>query len=440
MKDKTIDMTGQEMYNFAGRIFPINRSITGSGVRETLNIIKEIHDELEIKAYPTGMQAFDWNVPKEWNVNEAYIENSKGDRIIDFKENNLHVLGYSIPVDEYVDLENLKKYIYTEKEQPDAIPYVTSYYKERFGFCMSENLKNSLVEDTYHMYIDSTLSEGELNYGEMVINGTTDDEIIISTYVCHPSMANNECSGPALAVALMDYIKSLIKEGEGARYTYRFLFVPESIGSISYMSQNLAHMKAHVKAIFVLSCVGDNNDYSIIHSRYGKTLADKVLTNVLKYHYKDYSDYSYLQRGSDEKHYNAPGVDLPAVAFCRSKYGEFKEYHTSEDNMDYISPEGFDGAFDVMKQVIDALEYNYYYRIKTLCEPQLGKRGLFPDLSRKGQYDKVATLRNFIGYADGLNDIIDISEIIRVPVKEIIPVVDKLKENDLLDVYEKVNR
>ena len=421
-------MNGQEMMELAGRLFPINRSITGQGVRDSLGILKEYIPELEIKSFPTGMSAFDWTVPKEWVIREAYIENSKKERIIDFKNNNLHVLGYSTPVDRVVDLETLKQYIYTEPSQPDAIPYVTSYYKERFGFCMTENQKNSLPEDMYHMYIDSELIEGQLNYGECLVKGKEDKEILFSTYVCHPSMANNECSGPALATAIYKYVKSL----KDLRYSYRFLFVPESIGSISYMSRNLTYMKEHTDCIFVLSCVGDNYDYSIIHSRYGNTLSDRVLTNVLGFHYPKYSDYSYLQRGSDEKHYNAPGADLPAVAFCRSKFGEFAEYHTSLDNMDYISAEGFDGALDVMVQTVDCLEYNYNYRIQTICEPQLGKRGLYPDLSRKGQYDRVAALRNFIGYADGKNDLIDISNIIGVPVRELIPIIDKLTDGNLI--------
>ena len=430
-------MTGQEMYDIADRIFPICRSITGQGVRDTLAILQEYDKDIEIHEFPTGMQAFDWNVPKEWNIEDAYIEDSNGNKIIDFKKNNLHVLGYSSPVDEYVNLDELLTHVYTEPGQPDAIPYVTSYYKERYGFCMTENQKNELIknskpEDKYHMVVKSSLTNGVLNYGELVIPGETDDEILFSTYTCHPSMANNECSGPALAMGLINYVRSLEKR----RYTYRFLLIPESIGSISYMSKNLEHMQKHIKAIFVLSCVGDNNDYSIIHSRYGKTLADRVLTNVLKYHYPEYSDYSYLERGSDEKHYNAPGVDLPAVAFCRSKYGEFREYHTSEDNMDYISPEGFEGAFSVMTQVINTLEYNYNYKIKTLCEPQLGKRGLFPDLSRKGMYNPLMTLRNLIAYADGTNDLIEISEIIGVPVSEIIPNVQKLMDNDLLEIVE----
>lgn len=426
------EITGKEMYDIADRIFPIQRSITGKGVRKTLEILKEYCEELQLCSYPSGMQAFDWNVPKEWNVDECYIENSKGERVIDFKNNNLHVLGYSAPVDEYVDLETLKKYVYTEKGQPDAIPYVTSYYKERFGFCMSENQLNSLPEDTYHMVVKSEFTDGELSFGEIVLPGKSQDEILLSTYVCHPSMANNECSGPALAITLANYIKSL----KDRRYTYRILFVPESIGSISYMSKNLEHMKKHMKAGFVLSCVGDDFDYSIIRSRYGNTLADKVLMNVLKYHYPEFSEYSYLERGSDEKHYNAPGADLPVVAYCRSKYGEFRQYHTSEDDMSFVSPQGFFGSYQVFKKVIDGLENNYYYRIKTICEPQLGKRGLFPDLSRKGQYDAVSTLRNFIGYADGKNDLFDISEIIGVPVDEIIPVIPGLVKNDLLELNE----
>lgn len=427
---------GKIIYDFAGSIFPICRSITGDGVRETLRLISEkIKNEtgrdLSIFEVPSGTPVFDWTVPKEWKIKAGYIENESGEKIVDFKDNNLHILGYSTPVDEWVDLEELKKYIYTEPSQPDAIPYVTSYYKERFGFCMSENMKNSLPSGRYHMFIDSELFEGSLSYAELKIKGQSEKEVFFSTYTCHPSMANNECSGPALMTQLIKYVSELTAGENGLRYSYRFIFIPETIGSITYLSRNLDEMKANIFAGFNLSCVGDNRAYSIVHSRYGATFSDKVLMNVLGF-MSDYISYSFLKRGSDERQYNAPGVDLPVVTFCRSKYCEYPEYHTSLDTMDLVSPEGFAGAYEAMTRTIAGIEANYRYKMNVLCEPQLGKRGLYPSISRKGTYDAVKSLTDFIAYADGSNDLFDISEIIGVPVKELIPIAEKLFDNDLI--------
>lgn len=427
---------GQEMYDFVCKIFPYCRSLTGEGVRQTLNDLREFitqggGPELQVFEVPSGTKAFDWTVPREWKIRQAYIEDEAGNHIIDMKANNLHVLGYSTPVDKWVNLKELKEHIYTQPDQPDCIPYVTSYYKERFGFCMSENVKNSLPEGKYHMYIDSELFDGVLNYAEIVIPGETDEEVFFSTYFCHPSMANNECSGPALSGELVKYVMSLPQR----RYTYRFIYVPETIGSITYLSQkdHLSKLKKSMVAGFNLSCVGDNRDYSIVESRHADTLADRVLKNVLHYHTDNkYSTYSFLKRGSDERQYNAPGVDLPVVGFCRSKFGEYPEYHTSADDLSLVSPEGLQGAYDVMTQVIDALEMNQSYQVQVLCEPQLGKRGLYPTTSQKGSYDKVKAMVDFIAYADGKTDLIDISNKILVPIGELITVVKKLKVNNVI--------
>lgn len=416
------------MYELAKKIFPICRSITGDGVRETLNILKEEFNGLNIYEVPTGTQVFDWTVPKEWNIKDAYIENSKGEKIIDFGKNNLHVVGYSLPIDCFYTLEELNKIIYTQPNQPDVIPYVTSYYKQRSGFCMSENQRKSLIEDKYHCVIDSELKQGSLTYGEIIIKGDTEDEILLSTYVCHPSMANNEVSGPCVTINLAKWISSI----ENRRYTYRILFLPETIGSITYLSRNLERMKKNTVAGFVLSCVGDERTYSFVETRYGNTLTDKLIKNVLTYHYPEYKKYNFLHRGSDERQYNAPGVDLPVCAVCRSKYGEYQEYHTSADDMSLISEEGLKGAFDFMKKCINALEYNYRYKVNCLCEPQLGKRGLYPSVSQKGNYDEIRATTNFITYADGTNDLIDISNLINVPIDEIIPIVDKLIDKNLV--------
>ncbi|MBQ6976093.1 MAG: DUF4910 domain-containing protein [Selenomonadaceae bacterium] len=400
------------------------------GVRHTLSVIREVVPEITVHEVPTGTKVFDWTVPKEWRISDAWIKNSKGEKIIDFKKHNLHVLGYSIPVDKKVNLAELKKYLYTQQDQPDAIPYVTSYYKERFGFCLSQKQYDALPEDIYHMFIDSELFNGSLTYGELIIPGESDEEILISTYFCHPSMANNELSGPAVSV----YLAKWLMEKESRRYTYRFVYVPETIGSITYLSQenHLEYLKKHVIAGWNLSCVGDDRTYSVVSTRYGNTLADRVTKNILRFIYPNYKQYSFLQRGSDERQYNAPGVDLPVCGFSRSKYGEYPEYHTSKDDMGLISPAGLSGAYNVMVECIEALENNRRYKIQCFGEPQLGKRGLYPTISQKGNYDEVATLTNFIAYADGKNDLFDISEIINVPVKNLIPVVKKLSAVDLI--------
>ena len=416
------------MLQLAEKLFPICRSITGDGVRQTLKILKNEYDSLRIYEVPSGTRVFDWTVPKEWNIRGAYIEDSLGRRIIDFNDNNLHVLGYSVPMDCTMSLEELKKIIYTQPGQPDVIPYVTSYYQERSGFCMSENQKNALREDTYHCVIDSDLTNGSLTYGEIMIEGETAEEVLLSNYICHPSMANNEVSGPVVTIELAKWIAALKQR----RYTYRILFIPETIGAITYLSRNLDSMKANTAAGFLLSCVGDDRTYSMVETKYGDTLTDRLLKNILQYHFPDYKLYNYLQRGSDERQYNAPGVDLPVCAVCRSKYGEYPEYHTSADDLSLISEEGLQGTFDLMKKCIQALEYNHCYQVNCLCEPQLGKRGLYPTISQKGIYDDVASILDFIAYADGHNDLIDISNRIRVPIEVLIPIIEQLMEKGLI--------
>ena len=420
---------GNEMYQLAKELFPINRSLTGDGVRQTLGILKRELPDLTLHEVPSGTKVFDWTVPQEWKVRQAYIEDEAGNRVVDYEQLNLHVMGYSEPVDRWVDLEELKQYIYVQQGQPEAVPYVTSYYTRRYGFCMSEKQRDSLKPGKYHMVIDSELFDGSLTYGELILPGKEEKEILISTYVCHPSMANNELSGPVLAAALA---KTLSKQPD-RRYTYRFIWIPETIGSITYLSQHLAHMKRYTIAGFVLSCVGDDRTYSYIPTRNGHTLADRVARNVLSFHYPTYHRYTFLDRGSDERQYNAPGVDLPVCVVCRSKYGEYPEYHTSLDDLTVISPEGLQGAYDVYMSMLNALEYNGFYRIKCLCEPQLGKRGLYPSVSKKGAYDAVKSMVNFIAYADGEKDLIDISNIIGVPISQLIPVITKLTEADLLE-------
>jgi len=421
---------GRNMYELAGRLFPICRSITGNGFRQSLEMIREILPEIQVFEIPSGTAVYDWTVPKEWNIRGGWIKNLQGETIIDFNDCNLHVMGYSVPVHQTISREELLDHIYTQPEQPEWIPYVTSYYKERWGFCMSERQKQALTDAEYEVCIDSTLEDGSLTYGELVLPGETDDEIFFSTYLCHPSMANNELSGPCVQTEIIKYLKSLSHR----KYTYRFVFIPETIGSITYLSRNLEVLQQHVKAGFVVSCVGDNRTYSMVSTKYEDTLADRVLNNVLKFHYPDYIRYSFIKRASDERQYGSAGVDLPVCAFCRSKYHEYPEYHTSADNMDLISPEGLSGAYEVLVKVINALENNYFYQMQCKCEPQLGKRGLYPTVSQKGTKGDARYMQDFIAYADGRNDLIGISNILDIPVDKLIPIKDQLMEHHLLAV------
>ena len=422
------------MYDLCAKLFPYCRSITGDGVRKTLHDLKAVVPEMTLHEVPSGTRVFDWTVPKEWRIRDAWIKNSKGEKVLDFHETNLRVMGYSLPLDEKMSLDELKKIIYTQPDQPDVIPYVTSYYKERSGFCMTQLEKDALPEDTYHAYIDSELFDGSLTYGEVILPGETDDEILLSTYDCHPSMANNELSGPAVSVYLAKWLKTLPHR----HYTYRFVYIPETIGSITYMSQgdHLAHMKKHVKAGFNLSCVGDDRTYTYVASRYGDTLADRVAKNVLHFHYPKYEARSFLYRGSDERQYNAPGIELPVCAVCRSKYGEYPEYHTSKDDMGLISPSGLEGAYRAYQLMIEALEANRTYRVTCYGEPQLGKRGLYPTISQKGSYDGIKAMTDLITYADGRNDLIAISDRIGVPVHDLIPIAEKMVEAGLFEEVE----
>lgn len=425
---RKVNDAGQVMYDLAGRLFPICRSITGNGFRQSLNMIREVVPEIRVFEVPTGTAAFDWTVPREWNIRGGWIRNLRGETIVDFADCNLHVVGYSLPVHQTLSREELLEHVYTQPEQPDWIPYVTSYYKERWGFCMSENQKRQLTDEKYEVLIDSTLQEGSLTYGELILPGETEDELFFSTYLCHPSMANNELSGPCVQTELIKYVKSMPRR----RYTYRFVFIPETIGAITYLSRNLDAMQQHVKAGFVLSCVGDDRAYSYVSTKYADTLADRVLRNVLQFHAPGYICYSFMKRASDERQYGSAGVDLPVCAFCRSKYHEYPEYHTSADDMSLISPKGLQGSYEVMVKVVNALEHNYYYRMTCPCEPQLGKRGLYPTISQKGTYDAVRSMQHFIAYADGRNDLIGMSDILQVPVDELIPIKDRLLEHQLL--------
>ena len=423
---------GIEMHAWARDLFPICRSLTGNGVRGTLAYIGGIVPSLAVHEVPSGTEAFDWTVPNEWNIRGAYIEDEHGNRIVDFARNNLHVVGYSTPVDEWMPLDELQPHLHSLPDQPGAIPYVTSYYVRRWGFCLPHAQRETLADGNYHVVIDSTLEPGSLTYGEVLIPGREEKEIFISTYICHPSMANNELSGPVVTTALARWIGSL----PDRRFSYRIVFIPETIGAIVYISRHLEELQRRVIAGYVVTCVGDDRAYSLLHSRSGDTLADRAARLVLRRHAPDLVEYSYLDRGSDERQYCSPGVDLPVASIMRTRYNSYPEYHTSLDDLTLVTPSGLEGGFDALRRTIELIERNHVYQVTTPCEPQLGKRGLYPTLSTRGAGFLVRSMTNMLAYADGTRDLVDLAGHIGVSADEAVETAQKLAAAGLLRIID----
>lgn len=418
------------MFQWAKDLFPLNRSLTGIGTVETLKYLKKIIPEMKLFKVPSGTKVFDWKVPNEWNVKEAWIKDKNGNKVCDFSDCNLHLMGYSTPIKKTISLKELQNHLYSLPNQPNAIPYITSYYKKNWGFCITDNNRKKLISGDYEVYIDGSLSPGHLTYGEVILPGKKKKEIFLSTYICHPSMANNELSGPVVATAILKYLKQL----KNREYTYRVIFIPETIGSIVYLSKHFKKLKKIIDAGFVLTCIGDNNSYSMLESRYGNTLADNIAKHVLKYHDSKYISYSFLERGSDERQYCAPGIDLPVCSLMRTKYGKYDEYHTSLDNLDFISEEGLQGGFEVVKKCIEILEKNNVFKVNTLCEPQLGRRGLYPNISTKNTSKEITRMMDFIAYCDGSKNLLEIAEKINQDAYQLFDIIEKLLNEKIISI------
>ena len=411
------------MYTLAEELYLIPRSLTGEGVRTTLQKLKE-RFPLTIHEVPTGTSVFDWTVPPEWRIREARLIDPSGAIIADYAKNPLHIVGYSVPVEGTFSRGELEGHLYSSEEQPSAIPYITSYYKERWGFCLPHAVRSKLSEGMYTVRIDSELVQGSLTYGELIIPGREESEILLSTYVCHPNLANDNLSGMVLATQLAEWLLSAPR-----RYTYRIVFIPETIGSLVYLSRHLEEMQKKTVAGFVLTCVGDSRGFSFVPTPSGTTLADRVARHVLSQRAPNYREYSFLQRGSDERQYCAPGVDLPVVSVMRSKYYEYPEYHTSLDDLSLISPDGLKGSFDVLSECIEVLESNAIYKAAVFGEPQLGPRGLYPDAHFRRESPDIVDV---FALADGTRDLVAIADAINRPAKDTALLAQQLEHGGLL--------
>lgn len=418
---------GSEMYHLMENLYPICRSITGNGVRQTLTEIKKYID-LQVHEVPTNTQVFDWTIPKEWNITDAYVADSKGNKVVDFKKSNLHVVSYSIPIRKKMHLAELKQHLYTIPDLPNTIPYLTSYYKEDWGFCMAHKDFLNLKDEEYEVVIDSTLRNGSLTYGEFFIPGSTSDEILVSCYVCHPSMCNDNLSGVVLTTLLAREL-SKVK----TNYSFRFLFVPETIGAISWLAANEKNL-SKIRHGLVATCLGDPGISTYKRTKHGKAEIDRAVEYVLKNTKDDYQILDFFPTGSDERQFCSPGINLDVGSLMRTPYGKFAEYHTSDDNLKFVQPQFLGDSYSKYLQTIFVLENNKkYLNLNPKCEPQLGKRGLYRQIGGQ-KITKNSELAMFwmLSLSDGLHDIIDISEKSGLEFEVLFEAAQKLEKSNLL--------
>jgi len=401
----TTDQAGHEMHQLIAELYPICRSITGNGLRETLQVLGR-HVPLETHEVASGTRVFDWTVPKEWNIRDAYVKNSQGERVVDFKKSNLHVLNYSVPVKARMPLAELKPHLYSLPQHPDWIPYRTSYYAERWGFCVSHKQLLALQDEEYEVCIDSTLEKGHLAYGELYLRGQSADEILFSCHICHPSLANDNLSGIALTTFLARHLGEVER-----RYSYRFLFIPGTIGSITWLSRNESKI-ANIKHGLVITCVGDAGPSTYKKSRRGNAEIDRAVAHVLKHSGQPHEILEFTPYGYDERQYCSPGFNLPVGCFMRTPNGRYSEYHTSADNLDFVKPASLADSLTKCLAMLAVLEGNRtYLNLNPKCEPQLGQRGLYQTMG--GQADsgnfELAMLW-VLNLSDGNHSLLDVAE------------------------------
>ena len=418
---------GTEMFQLISECYPICRSITGDGVRDTLKLVGNIIpiDTFEV---PSGTKVFDWEIPKEWNIKKAYIKDSTGNKIVDFQDSNLHVLNYSVPVHRNVSLVELKEHLFTLPEHPEWVPYRTSYYQENWGFCMAHNQLANLKDGNYEVVIESSLEKGSLTYGEYFIPGELKDEVLISTHICHPSLCNDNLSGIAVSAFMARYLSK-----QPLRYSYRFLYVPATIGSIAWLSLNEKNLNK-IKHGLVITLLGDSSDFTYKRTRRSDAEIDLILEHYLKHAGKPFKIIDFIPYGYDERQYCSPGFNLPVGRFTRAPYAEFPEYHTSADNLEFISPENLAAAYTALLNVLFILENNHsYINQNPKCEPMLGKRGLYQKIG--GQSDSSQTQLAalwVLNMSDGNHSLLDIAIKSGIQFKIIKNAADALVDCDLL--------
>ncbi len=420
--------TGDEIYDIIKELFPICRSITGNGVRESLKIIQK-QIPIKINEISSGEKVFDWEIPKEWNIDDAFIKNAKGEKIVDFQKSNLHVVNYSVPINGKYTLDELKKHLHTLPNNPEWIPYLTSYYNEDWGFCISENQLKKLKDEKYEIMIDSKLKNGSLTYGELIIPGSSEKEILLSCYVCHPSMCNDNLTGPALLTLLAKYL-----EDKELEYTYHFLFIPETIGAIAWLSQN-EKIISKIKCGLVATCLGDSGISTYKKTKKGNSIIDKIVEKVLDESGSKFEVVDFFPSGSDERQFSSLGFNLEIGSLMRTMYGKFSEYHTSADNLEFINKNSLHDSFMKYVNVIWMLENNKIYRnLNPKCEPQLGKKGIYRLIgSQKNEDLDELSILWVLNMTDGINSLLDISEHSKLSFQQILKAAQILLDKNLLE-------
>lgn len=423
------DGLGYDMYKMVEELYPLCRSITGNGVRETLSMLQE-KIPLIVHEVPSGTQVFDWKVPKEWNIQDAYIKNRQGTRVVDFQKSNLHVVGYSVPVRKTLSLNELKSHLFTVPDHPDWIPYRTSYYKEDWGFCLTHNEWLNLQEEEYDVCIDSTLEDGSLTYGELFLRGQSSDEVLISCHICHPSLCNDNLSGLAAVTFLAKYLAD-----RNRRYSYRIVFLPGTIGPITWLSLNEERV-SNIKHGLVVALVGDPGPSTYKKSRQGHAEIDRIVAHVLAHAGSDFQVREFSPYGYDERQYCSPGFNLPVGCFMRTPNGCFPEYHTSADNLDLVQPQYLEDSYQKLRLIMEALEGNKtYVNLNPKCEPQLGRRGLYRTLSGQAERGQQEMAMFWVlNLSDGTYSLLDIAERADMPFALIKQTADRLEEAGLLQV------
>jgi len=424
-------LLADEMYDFIGDLYPLCRSITGDGLRETLRRIGG-QVPLTIHEVPTGTKVFDWVIPREWSIRDAYIKNRHGERVVDFRRSNLHVLNYSVPVDARLSLAELRPHLSTLPEHPDWVPYRTSYYAERWGFCLSHRKLAELEAmgdgETYDVRIDSTLEPGSLSYGELVIPGTSAEEVLVSCHACHPSLCNDNLSGIAVATFLARLLADVTP-----RYSYRFLFIPGTIGSITWLARNQQTTR-RIRHGLVLANLGDEGSFTYKRSRRGDAVIDRAVAHVLTTRNHEHTLLPFTPYGYDERQYCSPGFDLPVGCFMRTPHGTFPEYHTSADDLTFVQPARLAQSLAALVEIVAVLEADRaYVNQHPYGEPQLGKRGLYRSMG--GQADAGAEelpMLWTLNLSDGGHSLLEIAERSALAFSQVKRAADALLAADLL--------